>query len=134
MTSRETAAVAERLLDAFSVADLEAMRALLAEDLVAYVTNAEGGMDRVEVREGYLGRVAAIDLPSARLSVELTQPPVAVDAEQVLLMVEIRAHAATGRCTTSPPICSASRAAGSPSGGWSTRSRPRATRSGARCG
>ena len=91
MTSRETAAVAERLLDAFSVADLEAMRALLAEDLVAYVTNAEGGMDRVEGREGYLGRVAAMDLPSVRFSVELTQPPVAVDAEQVLLMVEIRA-------------------------------------------
>ncbi|HYN50200.1 MAG TPA: hypothetical protein VES62_04680, partial [Thermoleophilaceae bacterium] len=70
------------------------MRSILDEDLVAYITNAEGGLDRVEGRDEYLGRVEAMDLPSARFSVELTQAPVAVDAEQVLLMVEIRAQRA----------------------------------------
>lgn len=88
----DAAAVAERLLDAFSAADLEGMRSLLAEDMVALVTNADGGADRVAGRDDYLARVAAMDLPSARFSVELTQPPVAVDAGQVLVMVEIRAQ------------------------------------------
>ena len=69
--------IADDLLKAFSAADFEAMRSLLAEDLVAFITNAEGGLDRVEGREEYLSRVEAMDLPSARFSVELTQAPVA---------------------------------------------------------
>ena len=44
----EPAVVASRFLEAFSAADFERMRALLAEDVVAYVTNAEGGVDKVE--------------------------------------------------------------------------------------
>jgi len=88
----EPTAVARRFLAAFSAADLEGMRAMLAEDLVAYVTDAEGGMDRVEGRGEYLGRVEAMDLPSVRFSVELTQPPVPVGGDQVLVMVEIRAE------------------------------------------
>jgi ketosteroid isomerase-like protein len=68
------------------------MRALLAEDAVAYITNAEGGVDKVEGRDAYLARVEAMDLPSARFSVKLTQPPVSVDPERVLVMVEVHAH------------------------------------------
>lgn len=94
MASSEPTAVASRFLAAFSAADFDAMRSMLAEDLVAYVTNAEGDMDRVEGREAYLDRVEAMDLPSARFSVELTQPPVPVDGDQVLVMVEVRAERA----------------------------------------
>lgn len=68
------------------------MRAMLAENLVAGVTNAEGGVDKVEGRDAYLGRIEAMDLPSARFSVELTQPAVAVDPDRVLVMVEIHAE------------------------------------------
>lgn len=68
------------------------MRALLAEDVVAYVTNAEGGVDRVEGRDAYLARVEAMELPSARFSIERTQQPVSVDPDRVLVMVEIHAH------------------------------------------
>ncbi len=92
MESSEPTAVAERFLAAFSAADFDAMRALLAEDLVAHVTNAEGGMDRVEGREAYLGRVEEMNLPSARFSIELTQPPVPADEDRVLVMVEVRAQ------------------------------------------
>ena len=92
MESSEQTAIAERFLGAFSAADFEGMRALLAEDLLAYITNAEGGVDRVEGRDAYLGRIEAMDLPSARFSVEPTQPPVAVDADLVLVMVEVRAE------------------------------------------
>lgn len=84
--------IADDLLTAFSAADIEAMRSLLAEDLVAFITNAEGGLDRIEGREEYLSRIEAMDLPSARFSVELTQAPVPVDSEQVLVMVEVRAE------------------------------------------
>ncbi len=89
-----TGKVAHDLLKAFSAADIEAMRLLLAEDLVAFITNAEGGLDRIEGREEYLSRIEAMDLPSARFSVELTQAPVAVGSDEVLVMVEIRAQRA----------------------------------------
>jgi ketosteroid isomerase-like protein len=88
----EPAVVASRFLEAFSAADVERMRALLAEDLVAYVTNAEGGVDKVEGRDAYLAALEAMDLPSARFSIELTQSPVSVDSDRVLVMVEIHAH------------------------------------------
>ena len=87
-----TGKIADHVLKAFSAADLEAMRSMLAEDLVAFITNAEGGLDRIEGREEYLSRIEAMDLPSARFSVELTQAPVPVDSEQVLIMVEVRAQ------------------------------------------
>ena len=87
-----TEVVVNEFLDAFSAADLERMRALLAEDLVAYVTNASGGEDRVEGRDGYLARLEAMDLPSARFSVVPTQPPVLVDPDRILVMVEVHAE------------------------------------------
>lgn len=85
-------AAVERFLAAFSAADFETMRELLAPELVAWVTSADGGMDRVEGREEYLGRVEAMDLPAASFRVELTQPPVAIEAERVLAMVEVHAE------------------------------------------
>jgi len=82
----------ERFLAAFSSADTESMRALLAPDLVAWVTNADGAMDRVEGRDDYLARIDAMDLPAARFRVELTQPPVPVAPDLVLAMVEVHAE------------------------------------------
>ena len=58
------------------------MRETLDEHVVAHITNAGGGIDRVEGRETLLGRIEAMDLPAVRYSVELTQPPVEVDAER----------------------------------------------------
>jgi ketosteroid isomerase-like protein len=87
-------AIVERFLAAFSSADTAAMRDLLAPDLVAWVTNADGEMDRVEGRDGYLERIEAMDLPAARFRVELTQPPVPVGPDLVLALVEV--HAARG--------------------------------------
>jgi ketosteroid isomerase-like protein len=90
--SIDPAAIARRFLAAFSAADFEHMRAMLAENVVAYVTNGDGGVDEVKGRDAYLARIMAMDLPGARFSVELTQPPVVVDADQVLVMVEVRAE------------------------------------------
>jgi ketosteroid isomerase-like protein len=88
----DPAAIATGFLEAFSAADFARMRALLAEDLIACVTDADGAMDEVEGRDAFLGRLEAMDLSSAEFRVELTQPPVAVDADRVLVMVEVRAR------------------------------------------
>lgn len=84
--------IGERFIVAFSAADFEAMRELLAPDLVAWVTDADGAMQRLEGRDDYLGRIEAMDLPAASFSVELTQAPVQVDADKVMLMVEVHAE------------------------------------------
>jgi ketosteroid isomerase-like protein len=84
--------VAERFIAAFSAADFGAMRELLAPGLVAWVTDAEGAMQRIEGRDGYLERIEAMDLPAARFSVELTQVPVPVGPDLVMLMVEVNAE------------------------------------------
>ena len=78
-----------QLITAFSAHDVDGMRAALADDLTAYVTNAEGGVDRVQGRDDYVQRLLALRAPS--LSVTETQA-VTVPPDQALLMVEIRAE------------------------------------------
>jgi ketosteroid isomerase-like protein len=76
------------MIEAFDVDDLEAMRALLADDVVAYVTNAEAGVDRVDGPDAYLSRMP--DVSGAEYHVEVTQV-VEVDASRALGMVEVKA-------------------------------------------
>jgi ketosteroid isomerase-like protein len=64
------------------------VRSATADELVAYVTNADGGVDVVEGRERYIERLP--DLRSAAGQLAITQI-VEIDAQQVLTMVEIRA-------------------------------------------
>jgi ketosteroid isomerase-like protein len=84
--------IATDLVEAFNAGDLDRMRELLAPDLVAWVTNADGEADRITGRDEYLSRIAAMDLPGARYRVTLTQSPAAIDEHLVLLMVEVRAE------------------------------------------
>ena len=86
------AAVVSELLAAFSAADFERMRAVMAPEMLAFVTNEEGGEDEVRGRDAYLARIEAMDLPAVRFSVELTQSPVIVGEGLVLAMVEVRAE------------------------------------------
>jgi ketosteroid isomerase-like protein len=87
----EPEAVVIQLLAAFSAADFERMEAVLAPDLLAFITNEAGGEDEVRGRDAYLARIEAMDLPAVRFSVELTQSPVIVGEGLVLAMVEVRA-------------------------------------------
>jgi SnoaL-like protein len=82
--------VARALLDAFTAADLERMRSYLADDLRAEITNAQGGVDEVRSADGYIGRVEAMDLPSANFRIEVTQA-VTVRPDLAMVMVEINA-------------------------------------------
>jgi ketosteroid isomerase-like protein len=86
----DPAVLARRLIAAFSAGDLRGMRTLLADDLHAYITNRDGGVDEVVGADGYVARVEAMDLPSADFRVDITQL-VEVKADLVMLMVEIHA-------------------------------------------
>ena len=80
--------VFRNMVTAFGAGDRAAMRELLADDIVAYVTNASGSVDRVEGAEAYIARVP--DVTGAEYSTEVTQV-VSVAHGQVLGMVEIKA-------------------------------------------
>lgn len=88
----EPTVVVSRFLEAFSAADFGAMGTVLDDDLVAYITDGDGEVDRLQGRDAYLGRIEAMDLRSAQFSVTPTQAPVSVAPDQVLVMVEIHAH------------------------------------------
>ena len=90
MSASAAADIAHRFVAAFSANDLQALRELLADDVVSYVTNAEGGVDEVHGSEAYVARVAAMDVPTARIQLDVTQA-VAIPPDQVLVMVEVTA-------------------------------------------
>ena len=81
--------VARELIEAFCAGDTQLMRPLLSDGLRAYITNRDGGVDEVGPDE-YLTRVAAMDLPSAELTLEVTQT-ISPRPEMVIAMVEVNA-------------------------------------------
>jgi ketosteroid isomerase-like protein len=87
--SKSAESVARELIEAFCAADAQRMRALFADDLRAYITNREGGVDQVDGEE-YLRRVAAMDLPGAQLTLTITQM-ITPRPEMVIAMVEVKA-------------------------------------------
>jgi ketosteroid isomerase-like protein len=87
----ETSALdtARRLFRAYADGDSQAVRSLLADDLTAYVTNAETGVDEVRGADEYMRRLP--DLRAAGGSARVTQT-LAVDQHRVMTMVEIEAE------------------------------------------
>ncbi|MGD9571900.1 MAG: nuclear transport factor 2 family protein [Thermoleophilia bacterium] len=84
--------VVRAFLDAFARNDLAAMRALLGDAFAGTITTADGGTVRVDAGQ-YLASVAAMDVPTAGLRVDVTDAtPVGDDG--VLMMLEV--HAARG--------------------------------------
>jgi hypothetical protein len=81
--------IGRELVEAFCAADTPRMRALLADDLRAYITDPDGGVDEVGADE-YIRRVEAMDLPSTQLRLTITQA-VAPRPNMAIVMVEINA-------------------------------------------
>ncbi len=81
--------IGRELIDAFCGGDMARMRALLSDDLRAYITNRDGGVDEVGADE-YVRRVEAMDLASADFQIAITQV-VNPRPNMVLMMVEVRA-------------------------------------------
>ena len=77
------------MITAFGAGDRDGMGSYLAESLVAYITNGDGGVDEVRGASAYLERVPTGD--DATYSAAVTQV-VSVSPAQVLAMVEIKAE------------------------------------------
>jgi ketosteroid isomerase-like protein len=81
--------LARRFFGAFGSDDsTEVMRAAMTEDAVSWITNAEGGSDRVEGREGWIARVPSPEGAEGRVDVVQV---VRVDDDHMLTMIEVRA-------------------------------------------
>lgn len=89
MAAADLEELAKRLFGAYGEGDLETMRSLLAEDMIGWVTNAEGGVDRTEGRDAYMARLP--DLSEAQLKASVTQV-LGIDEERVMTMIAIRAE------------------------------------------
>ncbi|MFM9050333.1 MAG: nuclear transport factor 2 family protein [Actinomycetota bacterium] len=80
---------------AFAACDADAMGAVVDDDVVAHITNAEGGADIIEGRGALLARIGAVDYGAARLSIEVTNT-IEPKPGQALAMAEVRASAPSG--------------------------------------
>ena len=89
MSADELRALARRLFEAYAEGDLDCFRGLLADDLTAYITTADAGVDEVRGVEDYMSRLPDLRAAGGRLRVTQVLP---VDEERVMTMVEIRAE------------------------------------------
>ena len=80
--------LARKLFEAYGRGDLSTVGSTLADDLVAYVTSPDGGVDKVAGRAGFLSRLPDLRGANGRLDVAQV---LEIDSELVLTMVEIHA-------------------------------------------
>jgi hypothetical protein len=70
--------------------DYDQMEKLLDPAVISYITNAEGGVDKVQGREALMTRIRAMNTVGVTFTLTITQM-VTVKPEQGLMMVEIKA-------------------------------------------
>jgi ketosteroid isomerase-like protein len=80
--------VARKLFESYAAGDVDAMRGCLADDLVGWITNRDGGVDRIDGADAYLSRLP--DLSEAEMEARITQV-LGIDDERAMTMVAIRA-------------------------------------------
>ena len=88
MSAADVEHLAKSLFGAYGEGDLDAMRSCMADDMVGWITNAEGGVDRTDGADAYMARLP--DLSEAELQTRITQV-LGIDNERVMTMIAIRA-------------------------------------------
>jgi ketosteroid isomerase-like protein len=85
--------IADRFATAFNKGDFAGIRELLDESVVAWVTTDRGDQAKLIGADTYVASLRAM-LTSAptEYQVSLTQKPVVVSDESLLIMIEVRAH------------------------------------------
>jgi ketosteroid isomerase-like protein len=83
----DPAEISRDFFQAYADGDRDRAASLLAENVTAYITNAEAGIDTVTGRDDYMARVP--DLQEAGGIATVTQV-VGVDDERAMTMVEIK--------------------------------------------
>lgn len=92
MTDHDMLAAVDRFLEAFNSADFDALRGLLSESLVAFVTTDDGDQATVNGADAYVASLHdMLAKAPTEYSVAFTQKPMMVDGDRVLAMLEIRA-------------------------------------------
>lgn len=89
-SSKSNSSTVTAFVEAFNAADLPAMANCLAEDLVAEVTQSDGSTRQTQGCEPYMALIEKLDIPTVRPTLKITQIA-DVNAEQVLVMLEVRA-------------------------------------------
>ena len=83
--------VVKAFIEAFDRADLKSMEDLLAPDAVSYITDADGGVNRLDGRDAFMASVRAMDVETVNPDVAITQLA-PISPGQALAMVEIKAE------------------------------------------
>jgi ketosteroid isomerase-like protein len=86
--------ISRAFFQAYADGERDQAASLLAEDVTAYITNADAGVDTVNSRDDYMARVP--DLQAAGGTVEVTQVA-GVDDERAMTMVEIKVPDRNGK-------------------------------------
>lgn len=76
---------------AFQNLDVEKLKLLFDVHIIMYVTNAKGGVDKIEGCQQLINRIQEVDYTKARLKLSVPQI-VSIEKEKVMLMVRITAH------------------------------------------
>jgi len=87
----ETEKISFSFIKAFEQGNEKQLEQLLSEDVINYVTNAQGGVDKLEGRKSYLDRIKAMNISSVKLKLNITQLLV-INAHQALVMIEVKAQ------------------------------------------
>ena len=88
MTEHEK--MASDFIAAFERPNKERLAKICAPDIVSFITNASGGVDKVAGRDAFLQRVFSLPIGQVKPSVRITQSHVVSDT-QVMIMVEVKA-------------------------------------------
>lgn len=84
-------AVMTAFIRAFDPADLPTMAELLDDQVVSYITNAEGGVKRLDGRAAFMANIQALEVERVKPSATITQFA-QINPRQGLIMVEVRAQ------------------------------------------
>jgi ketosteroid isomerase-like protein len=93
MPRGELETIVRGFVGAYAEGDRDAVGSFLADDVVAFVTNADAGADEVRGRDAYVARVPDPEALGAELDVSVTQV-LQIDDERVMFAVEISARRA----------------------------------------
>ena len=63
----------------------------LAPDVINYVTNAKGDVDKLEGSAAYLERIRAMNIPAVKPQIDITQI-LTIKPKQIMVMVEVKAQ------------------------------------------
>ena len=63
----------------------------LAPNVINYVTNNKGDVDKLEGAEAYLERIRAMNIPTIKPQIDITQI-LTIKPQQIMVMVEVKAQ------------------------------------------